>query len=110
MKDAGSELLSSEQKAREGEACVEEPQDRPCPYNSALSSHSTSWGGCSCALITHPPPWFRGAGLKIVLELLEMKLDPESSREQGLSSHGRERREGAGLGPAEPWGRGEGVA
>lgn len=110
MKDAGSELLSIEQKAREGEACTEEPQDRPCPSNSVLSSRSTSWRGCSCALITRPPPWFRGAGLKMVLELLEMKLDPESSREQGLSSHGQERREGAGLGPAEPRGTGEGVA
>lgn len=56
MKDAGSELLSSEQKAREGEACVEEPQDRPCPYNPALSSHSTSWGGVPVlSSLIHPP-------------------------------------------------------
>lgn len=46
----------------------------------------------------------------MLLELLEMKLDPESSREQELSSHGQEHREWAGMGSGEPWGRGEGVA
>lgn len=83
-------------------------QALPLQFSAQLPQHEL--GGCSCALITHPPPWFWGTGLKTVLELLEMKLDPESSREQGLSTHGRERREGAGLGPAEPWGRGEGFA
>lgn len=46
----------------------------------------------------------------MLLELLEMKPDLESRREQELGSNGPEQKEWAGMGPGEPWGRGEGVA
>lgn len=56
-----------------------------------------------------PTPQLQGTGLKMLLELLEVKLDPESSREQELSSHEQEQREWAGLGSGEPWREGRGL-
>lgn len=79
------------------------------PSDSVLSSCSRNWKGCSC----DPTPCLfpaqlQGTGLEMLLELLEMKLDPESSREQELGRHGQEQRERDGLGSGEPWGRGKG--
>lgn len=83
------------------------------PSNSVLGSCSVSWKGCSCSLTPHlhlPPAQLQGTGLETLLELLEMKPDLESRRERELGSNGPEQKERAGMGPGEPWGRGEGVA
>lgn len=49
-------------------------------------------------------PQLQGTGLEMLLELLEVKLGPESTREQELSSHEQEQKELAGRGSGEPWG------
>lgn len=87
------------------------PRARPCPlqFSAQLLQHELE----GVFLRSHPsstPRQLQGTGREMLLELLEMKLDPESSREQELGSHGQEQRGWAGMGSGEPRGRGEGLA
>lgn len=87
------------------------PRTRPCPLQFSARFLQRELEGVF--LRSHPSSThlqLQGTGLEMLLELLEMKLDPESSREWELSSHGQEQRERAGLGSGESPGRGEGVA
>lgn len=86
------------------------PRTRPCPlqFSAQLLQHLLEW----IFLWSHPFTHFQlqSTHLEMLLELLEVKLDPKSSREQELSSHGQEQKAWAGMGSGEPQGRGEGVA
>lgn len=67
------------------------PRTRPCPlqFSAELLQHELE----GMFLWSHPfftPFQVQGTGPEMLLELLEMKLDPKSSREQELSSHGQE--------------------
>lgn len=87
------------------------PRTRLCPLQFSAQLPQQELEGLflqSHLLSTHPQLW--GTGLEMLLELLEMKLDLESSREQELSRHGLEQTEWAGTGSGERQGRGEGVA
>lgn len=86
------------------------PRTRLCPLQFSAQLPRELEGVFLQSHLSSTPPQLRGTGLKMLLELLEMKLDPESGREQELSRHGREQREWTGTGSGEHRGRGEGVA
>lgn len=82
IKYASSKLPSIEQKARAGEGCAEEPQDQALSLQLNAQLLQRQLKGCSCLLTPRLPPQLQGTGLEMLLEPLEMKLDPESGRRE----------------------------
>lgn len=85
--------------------CAEEPQDQALSLqlNAQLLQHQLK--GCSCLLTPHLPPQLQSTGLEMLLEPLEMKLDPGSGRrKKNLAAVDKSTENGLGSGES----RGEG--
>lgn len=103
MKDAGSAPPAWSRRHRGVKGAWRSPRTRPCPLQCSAQYE------LGVPTVSSVLSQLQGTGLKMLLELLGMKLDPEGSREQELrSNHGQEQREQAGLGSAEPREREEG--
>lgn len=91
MKDAGSAPPALSRRHRRMKGACRSPRTRPCPLQFSVQ-YELGVPTVSSALSQ-----LQGTGLKMLLELPGMKLDPEGSREQELrSNHSQEQREQLG--------------